>query len=144
MPHSMRIEVRVFLFEGFGRSMQPICSARSVRGRALFLGASHAVGIALALLAAIFLHLGWRDGLDYLSVHHATASVSWGIVWVALATVGFYGTDRWRGVHKLLAAASTAVLGGMLLATALLRLTPSWSSARGLVFVSAAFALFAV
>lgn len=125
--------------------MQPICSFRSrPRRRVWVLGASHAVLMAVTLLAAVCLRLGWSDGLDYLTAHHFTASASWGIFMVALGTAGLYDSDPLKGLVKTLAAAGIAVLGGTLVATALLWATSSWHNGRGILLVFAILALAAV
>ncbi len=125
--------------------MQPICSSRSVpRRSAWLLGASHAAGMALAMLAAVCLRLGWRDGLDYLASHHVTISASWGIVLVALGSAGLYESDRLPGLGRTLVAAAVAVVAGTLLATSLLWATSSWQVAGGVLLVFAILALVAV
>ena len=125
--------------------MQPICSVRSVPHRRVwFLGASHAAGMAIAMLGAVSLRLGWSGGLDYLAAHHVTVSASWGILWIVLGTAGLHDSDRKEGLGRTLAEASVAVIGGTLLATALLWATSSWQSARGILFVFAVLAFLAV
>ncbi len=125
--------------------MQPICSVRSSPDRRVwFLGASHAVGIAAALLAAACLRLGWDGGLDYLATHHVTLAGSWGILMVSLGTAGLYDSDRWVWPRRTLAAATFAVIGGTLLTTAFLWMTSSWDVARQILLAFAIFALLAV
>jgi exopolysaccharide biosynthesis polyprenyl glycosylphosphotransferase len=102
------------------------------------------MAVAGAMLAAVCLRLGWRDGLDYLAAHHVTVSASWGILWVSLGTAGFYDSRRLDGLGRTLASAGIAVLGGTLLATALLWATSSWHTARGILLVFAVLALLAV
>jgi len=96
------------------------------------------------MLAAVGIRLGWSDGLDYLAAHRIAVSASWGIFMVALGTAGLYDSDRWEGLGRTLAAASVAVLGGTLLATAFLWATSSWEIARGILLLFAVLALLAV
>ena len=125
--------------------MQPICSIRSNPHRRVgFLGASHALGMAVAMLAAVCLRLGWSDGLDFLAAHHVTVSASWGIFWIVLGAAGLYDSGRNEGIGRTLAAASVAALGGTLVATALLWATSSSPLARGIVLEFAVLALLAV
>jgi len=100
--------------------------------------------MAVAMLAAVCLRLGWRDGLDYLATHHVTVYAPWGIFLIALGTAGFYDSDRLEGLGKTLAGASVAVLGGTFLATAFLWATSSWHMARDILLVFAVLALLAV
>ena len=125
--------------------MQPICSMRSLPRQSVWrLGALHALGIAMAMLAAIGLRLGWREGIDYLAAHHLTVSASWGIFWVVLGAVGLYDSGKTGAPGRTLASASVAVLGGSVLATPLLWATSSWPIARGILATFAVLTLFAV
>src|SRR6185295_15545150 len=124
--------------------MQPICSFRSVPHRRFwFVGGLHAAGLAMAMVTAVCLRLGWRDGLDYLQTHHVPASASWGIFVLALGTAGIYDTDRGERPGETFVATAIAVLGGTLLATALLWATSSWVMSRGILLVFAVLALLA-
>ncbi len=98
----------------------------------------------MAMLAAVCLRLGWRDGLEYLAAHHLTVAASWGIFLLALGSAGLFDSERLEGLGRTLVAASVAVLGGMLLATVLLWATSSWHVARGILLVFAILALLAV
>jgi FlaA1/EpsC-like NDP-sugar epimerase len=102
------------------------------------------VGVGLAMLGAVCLRLGWRDGLDYLAAHQGTASVSWGILCVGLGTAGLYDVDRQEKLRSTLVAAIVAVLGGTLLATALLWSGSAPPVAHGILLVFGILALFSV
>jgi exopolysaccharide biosynthesis polyprenyl glycosylphosphotransferase len=96
------------------------------------------------MLGAVCLRLGWRDGLDYLAAHQGTASVSWGILCVGLGTAGLYDVDRQEKLRSTLVAAIVAVLGGTLLATALLWSGSAPPVAHGILLVFGILALFSV
>lgn len=125
--------------------MQPICSVRTIpRLRLWSLGVSHAIAVASALLAAVALRLGWRDGLDFLADYRVVVSVWWGIFLVAVWAAGFYDADRSKGLGKTLATAIAAVAGGTFLAAALLRATSPWNPGWSVLLLFAVFALLAV
>jgi exopolysaccharide biosynthesis polyprenyl glycosylphosphotransferase len=125
--------------------MHPIDSIRSIpRRRAWLVGTSHAFGLGLAMLAAVSLQFGWRDGLDYLAAHHVAMSAQWGIFCVVLGSSGMYDSDRRKGLLRTLGITTLAVLGGTMLATALLWATSSWDSARAVLLNFTLLALLAV
>jgi FlaA1/EpsC-like NDP-sugar epimerase len=100
--------------------------------------------MAVALIAAVCLRLGWREGLDYLTAHHVAATTSWGIFWVAFGTAGLYDPERSKAPGRTVASAGVAVLGGTILATALLWATSAWPVTRGVLLVFALLALLSV
>ena len=125
--------------------MQLICSSDSgVHRRAWLLGASYAAGMAVAILAAVGLRLGWRAGLDCLAAHHLTLSASWGGFVLVLGAAGLYDSDGVGRLSSALAPASVAVSSWTLLATVLLWATSSWDHAWGIPISLALLALVGV
>ena len=98
----------------------------------------------VVMSAAVCLRWGWRGGLDYMAAQHVTVSASLGIFCVVLGTAGLYDSDRQERLGRTIAAAMVALLGGTLLATALLWATSVWGSARGIVPAFAMIALLAL
>jgi len=87
--------------------MQPICSFNSVpRGRVWFLIAADAVGMAAAMFAAVFLRLGWSDGLGYVKTHQVILLASWGTFMFTLGMAGLYEPDQLQRLGRTLTATS--------------------------------------
>ncbi len=125
--------------------MQPICASQSIpRLHDWSLRAFIGAGVAAAMFLAVYVKLGWHEGLGYVASHQATATASWGIFVVALGVAGLHDARRRVGPGRTLLAASIAVFCGTILSSMLLWATSPDQVALAMTFVSGSFVLLAV
>jgi len=110
----------------------------------LLLVMGDAVCSALAMLAAVFLRLGWASGLDYLQARQAAILISWGVFILAFYIGGLYESDRLQNLSKTLAATVISVSLGALLITGFFYAALSIEIGRGIFLGFAAFVFVAV
>lgn len=96
------------------------------------------VGIALAMFAAVFVRLGWEEGVLYFEYHHVALIASWGIFMLALGIGGLYESNLLHRLGRTLAASVLSVGLGALSVATLFYATLSLRVGRG-VFVLFAF-----
>jgi len=101
------------------------------RGRVLSIAVADAVGVAVALFAAVFLRLGWEEGAGYLQSHGVALLASWGVFMLMLGISGMYESDLLHRLGRTLAAAFVSVAIGTLLVIALFYATLSLHIGRG-------------
>ena len=103
-----------------------------------------AVCVALAMLAAVFLRMGWLHGWEYLSSRRVVIIVAWAVFLIAFYIGGLYESERLQRPGKTLAAAVISVLLGTLMITAIFYATLSLEIGRGVFLGFAIFVFVAV
>lgn len=96
------------------------------------------------MFAAVFLRLGWEDGIDYLQSHQVAILISWGVFMLALGIGGLYESDQLNRLGRTLTAASISVLIGTALITTIFYATLSLKIGRGIFVAFAVLVLMTV
>jgi exopolysaccharide biosynthesis polyprenyl glycosylphosphotransferase len=112
--------------------------------RKLVLATGDAICTALAIVAAVFLRLGWANGLDYLHARQTAILVSWAVFILAFYIGGLYESERLQSLGKTVAAAVLSVSLGALLITGVFFAALSIEIGRGIFIGFAAFIFVAV
>jgi exopolysaccharide biosynthesis polyprenyl glycosylphosphotransferase len=99
---------------------------------------------ALAILVAVVLRLGWREGSSYLQIHHVGILTAWAVFILAFYIGGLYESDRLQRPGKTLTAAVISVALGTVFITAIFYATLSLQIGRGIFLGFAAFVFVAV
>lgn len=94
-------------------------SASRVSRKTLLLFLLDSCAVFVAIWAAIFLRLGWAEGLEYIEKHAFAAVTVWGALLIAFYICGLYETDRLLSLTRTTAAALLAVLLAGLVVTGL-------------------------
>lgn len=110
----------------------------------LLLALADGICTAVALLVAVFLRLGWQDGLAYLQARQVAIALSWAVFMVAFYLGGLYESDRLQRPGSTLASAVVSVALGGMLVTAIFYATLSLEIGRGIFLGFAAFVFVAI
>src|ERR1039457_68059 len=121
-----------------------VSRSRRLPRRKLVLATGDAICTALAIVAAVFLRLGWANGLDYLHARQTAILVSWAVFILAFYIGGLYESERLQSLGKTVAAAVLSVSLGALLITGVFFAALSIEIGRGIFLGFAAFVLVAV
>src|SRR5580765_6189324 len=107
------------------------------RGHVLMFVFADALAIAFAMLVAVLLRLGWRNGCEYLDTHQVAILIAWGVFLIALGIGGLYESDQLYRLGRTLVAAIVAVALGTLFVTAIFYAmsSSSWHIGRGIFLV---------
>lgn len=121
-------------------------SASRISRKTLLLFLFDACAVFVAIWAAIFLRLGWEEGLQYIENHAFAALAVWSTLLISLYICGLYETDRLLSLTRSTASALLAVALAGLALTGLFYLFAYQEIVigRGIFFGAIAFSLGSV
>ncbi|MCS7049587.1 MAG: sugar transferase [Verrucomicrobiae bacterium] len=121
-------------------------SASRISRKTLLLFLLDSCAVFIAIWAAIFLRLGWAEGVEYIEKHALAAVTVWVALLIAFYICGLYETDRLLSLTRTTASALLAVLLAGLVVTGLFYVFAFQEIVigRGIFFGALAFTLGSV